>query len=466
MQVTYQRHADAGTRHEVIMLVALFGILWMFGGASRIDVLGQTIARFFAVLFLVFFVASRTPVNWKVIRPGLIVLAASVTLLLVQLLPLPPEIWLSLPGRAAFAEAAEIADSPQPWRPISVSPAGTWNSLWSLLVPATIFVLASNLNEAQHWRIASLIILMALAGSVLALAQFAGINVYIPFINHLDGGVSGNFANRNHFALFLAIAFACTLTWGFRDTPSGKWRSIAAISVLPFFVLVVLATGSRAGIILLVSAFLLSALLVRRSFRKSMGAYSARIRFALASGLIGVLAGIVLLSVYFGRAASVERALELTAIDDLRSDIAPVALGLAYDFFPVGSGFGTFDPIFRIAEPDGMLSLFYVNLAHNDWIQVVIEGGLIGGVILACSVAWVLRASFRAWRTDTSHAMLARLGAIIIFLVMFASIPDYPARTPLMMGVLAISVVWLNLGAKSVRRDGDSSPLPSRGETL
>ena len=82
-----------------VLLGLLLGVLWLAGGASRGDVAGQLISRgaAFAGLIAVLIFAERRPLEGAGIVVGLF--AAIVALPLLQLCPLPPELWRSLAGR-------------------------------------------------------------------------------------------------------------------------------------------------------------------------------------------------------------------------------------------------------------------------------------------------------------------------------------------------------------------------------
>ena len=102
--------------------------------------------------------------------------------------------------------------------------------------------------------------------------------------------------------------------------------------------------------------------------------------------------------------------------------------------------------MFRISEPDGLLNPQYINLAHNDWLQICLEGGLGGLVLLICALFWFVLRSFRAWFSvegATGFKFLARAGSIIVALILGASVTDYPVRTPMVMALIALSAVWL-----------------------
>jgi O-antigen ligase len=114
-------------------------------------------------------------------------------------------------------------------------------------------------------------------------------------------------------------------------------------------------------------------------------------------------------------------------------------------FFPVGTGFGSFESAYRGFEPFQNLAPMYMNQAHNDWLQIILEGGLAGLFLLAVFVGWWGRTAIRVWRNGGGERdfRLARLGSVLLLLVMIASITDYPARTPLIMVIVVQSAIWM-----------------------
>ncbi|MGN5376496.1 hypothetical protein [Sphingomonas hankookensis] len=70
-------------------------------------------------------------------------------------------------------------------------------------------------------------------------------------------------------------------------------------------------------------------------------------------------------------------------------------------------------------------------------------------LLLAAAILWWLFASIRVVRVaPNTEVILARLGSAIIFLILVASLTDYPARTPTIMAVLVLAAFWLARGAK------------------
>lgn len=443
------RHSAAKTDRASTLsfwlLVAFLTILWVAGGSSRADVLGQAIVRFSAWFMILVAILALPRIDWRAVKEPAIILGAAALVVVLQLVPLPPSIWTGLSSRVLFTEAAFLTETEQPWRPLSISPSGTINALASLIVPAVVLLLAANLTREQHWRIAIFVLGLAGAGATLGVLQFSGANFDNPLINTITGGVAGNFANRNHFAVFLAIGSVLALAWAFRDeTP--PWKAAAAFGLIVFFILMILATGSRSGVVVGLAGILLSFLAVRRRAVQHFQAVPRKIAVSVITGAIAVLIGVIWLSVGLDRAASVDRATILAGEVDLRLQFWPIIWDMSQFYLPVGTGFGTFDPLFRISEPDDMLILHYVNLAHNDWLQILLEGGVMGLVVLAAALLWFGLRSLRAWassRRPGGSELLAKAGSIVVVLILAASVTDYPARTPLVMALLSLAAIWL-----------------------
>lgn len=440
------------------LLAVFLVVLGIAGGASRADVAGQVIVRLTAWIVLIIHVLTAADLSLRTVKGPIVLVAGMAVIAAIQLIPLPPAIWTALPGRQMFVSAASAIGAPQPWRPLSISPGATVNALSSLIVPVTILVLAAGLTRDQHWRIVAIIIAMAGMGGLLALAEFAGGNYDLPFVNDFPGAVSGNMANRNHFALFAAQGMVLSMIWGFRGAVQ-RWKMLTALGLILFFALIILASGSRSGVFVGLFALVLGALAIR----DSLGGLLARVRLrtaAIVGGLLFVaMAGAIVTAIQFGRADAIERAVDLSSSDDLRASVWPVVVGMVGNYFPAGAGFGTFDQAFRISEPHAMLAAQYVNHAHNDWLEIVLDGGALGLIWLAVCLVWFINRSRIAWRRgDKSQSRnsvwLARAGSALVLLALIASVPDYPVRTPLMMALVALAAVWLDEAKTMVRRAG------------
>ena len=436
-----------------MLLLGLFGVLLFFGGASQAIVPAQAVVRGTAwLVVIVAILFGRRPTLGRA-KPIMLFLVAAASLALLQLLPLPPSVWQALPGREALREAAAMTGQAQPWRPWSIAPGGTTNALGSLIVPFATLLLVLGLEERERSLLPSLVLAMVAASTLIGLLQFSGGAFDYPLINDAPGEVSGTFANRNHFALLLAIGCLLAPIWAFSHGRRPGWRGSAALGLILLFVLTLLATGSRAGIVLGLVALVAGLMLVRGEIGRRLTRYPRWVIPAAAAGIVGLLAAAVLISVAADRAVSIDRALAIDTGNDLRSRGLPTVLAMIREYFPFGSGFGSFDPVFRMHEPFDLLKPTYFNHAHNDALEVILEAGLPGALLLLAGLFWVGRSSLYAWRgADGPGRSLARLGASVLLLIIVASVFDYPARTPLIMAIAVVAAIWLSGAATRAAR--------------
>lgn len=440
------------------LLLALIVCLALAGGASRADALGQAIVRLAAAAALAGLILSGArprPDRW----PTMILIAAA-ALPLMQLIPLPPSIWPLLPGRASFLEAAAAAGAAQPWRPLALSPDAAWNAFFSFLAPAAALLLTATLDEDERTRLPGVVFALAAVSAVVAVVQLSGSGLDNPLINETVGTASGIFANANHQALLLALGIVAAAAWAEEPTSaSGRrrtalWRVPVAGGAAVWFLLMIMASGSRTGLVLGFLALAVAAAIARRALGAMLARAPRPMRWVLAgAGLTAILAlGVV--SFTAGRAVSLNRLLVLSTGEDMRSRALPTVLDMISTYMPFGSGFGSFDPLFRMHEPDALLNLSYFNHAHNDYLEVALEGGIPAVLLVIAALGWALRVGVAAWRADPSDRSVpaARFGATAMLLIALASVVDYPARTPAMMALLAISAVLANAPGRRAKR--------------
>lgn len=425
---------------SLILAIAMILLLWVAGGASRADTMGQVVVRAGSWMILIIGILFGPRPLLRDARPVLILLAATVALPLIQLIPLPPAWWQALPGRDILL----IPGEPIPWRPWTMTPGATRNALASLIVPATMLLVLVQANERVYRWMPTILLVMISAAVLLGLLQFSGAGFNSPFLNDTPGQISSIFANRNHFALLVAMGCLVAPVWAFMDREALKWRGPLASGLVLLFVLTILATGSRSGMLLGGLSLGLSLALVGKRLQRRLGRGPKWLFPALIVAAVLVIGGVIALSFAADRADAINRAIALENSEDMRSRALPTVLSMIGIYMPFGSGFGGFDPVFRIHEPLSLLKFTYFNEAHNDYLGIALDGGILGVAVLAAGVLWWLVASIRVWRARPEEGIfLGRLGSTMILLVLIASITDYPARTPTIMALLVIAAMWL-----------------------
>lgn len=453
MRIPYRSGTSVSISGPVVTLAALLGVLWLAGGASRPDVFGQVLVRSAAWLVLIGALLVMKRPTIRDVRPVAVLMFAVSGLALIQLVPLPPEVWQALPGRAVFERAALLAGESQPWRPLAIVPGAAYNAAASLIVPIAFFILVIRLDEREAaWLPGMLLTFIAIA-TLPGLAQFAGAAFNNPLINDTPGQVSGIFANRNHFALLLAFGCLLAPAWAFGSGSGALWRMVVALGLILVFTLTILATGSRAGLFLGLLALVIGFGLTWSRIRQILHRGPKWLFPALITGIVAVMVIVVLLSVAADRAVSINRAIAMDAGQDMRRRGLPTVIEMIKIYFPVGSGLGGFDPLFRMHEPFELLKPTYFNHAHNDFLEILLDTGAAGLLLLVAAIGWWGWASFRVWRGKGNRVRLAaRLGSAMILLTLVASIFDYPARTPTIMALLVVAATWLSKGVADTAR--------------
>ncbi len=441
----------------LILLCVLLVVVQIAGGASRGEVFGQLVVRAAAWLLLILALLFSDRPSLRGARPLVLLLVAVAVLPLVQLIPLPPSIWAALPGRDLVMRAAVAIGEPQPWRPWSIVPAATLNALFSLIVPAAALYLALCLKDEERARLLGVLLCLALISAFVGLAQGSSLAFDNPLINESAGTVSGTFANRNHFAVEMAMGCVLAFAWAFGRSPGSSSRSIVCIGLVLLFLLSILVSGSRMGVLLgglgLATGFLLSL----PGIRRTLGRYPRWAFTALMAAAAASIIGLVLLGVSAGRARSIDRLFAADPGQDMRTRGLSTVLSMAREYFPAGSGISGFDPIFRLHEPFALLKPTYFNHAHNDFLEVTIDAGLLGVILLAAALCWWGWASIKAWHAGSSgQAVRAKAGSALLLLLIIASLVDYPARTPVIMAWAMIAAVWLSEGTQSKALPADA----------
>ena len=429
------RHESAGEAAEgapaaaapLAAFVLLAVLVGFTGGSSRYDAFGLVVLQPVAWLLVAYGIALATTRPLGDVKVPLAILCGTGLWTALQLVPLPPWLWTALPGRAPI-EALDQVFGQDGWRTISLVPSRTLNALAALGVPLAAMLIATAVAERRADTPAHLVCGLALVSAIWTFAQASGIGgarFYI-YSDEVHNGLPGLFANPNHAGVFAAVG----LIWlgkAALDAERAHRPGLATATAFAWLLVLVagVIAGSRAGWIACCLALIVNLLIFLGAKRRSIG-WS---RAAVASA---VLLAVIL--------AVVSR---LTGTQDIRAELWPPSSEAAMAFLPVGAGFGSFEETYQIFETGAVLRREIVNMAHNDWLQLVLEGGLPAIALLALAIAWLV-AAIR--RHQSRGLAIALSGTAII--VALASVVDYPMRTPMFQFAAGLLVARMALGAK------------------
>jgi O-antigen ligase len=333
--------------------------------------------------------------------PELVILGALLLWMLFQLVPLPSALIASLsPHRWDSALAARLATgSPlNAWLPFSVAPAATLERLLYVVPAMAAFVAAREMGRwwggRRLWIIVAPVIAVALIECWFGLDQFFSAQAASPD----PQVVRGTYVNRNHFAGLLELALPLAIMWAIAilykakkrggEVPAGAAiKSSLLLAIAAALLTMVMASLSRMGFIASLSAIAVAALgwliLRREADHASTPKWLWLIPVILPLGVFALFSTNAMVL----RFADTPGAGEITS--DGRMQIWSESLRLIGAYKWTGTGLGAFEqglyPL-RHFSPD-----FTFDFAHNDYLQILAELGVIGGflaIALAARVLW------------------------------------------------------------------------------
>ena len=393
---------------------------------------------------------------------ALIIIVLGLVWMVLQTVSLPVGVWTKFPGHAFVLETLNAAKLAPAAMPISLDPVSGFQDFLYLLSGIAVFLAGLSVPPQERRFVAFGICFLAVLCSLLGLAQrFGGVASPLQFFATQGWLNGGFFSNHNFLAaqLYCAIPFAAALAIGLGQKRVVHWAVAAlfAFAALIVYLAGLGATGSRAGIVLAMISVLLSGVLLwaRSPTPNQTSTISSK-------AMIFSIAALLLVTAQFGL-AGILRLAQTDPVSDYRAVIASTSLEVARAYFPFGSGFGSFVPVYAIFEHPANLREFYVNHAHNDWLELLLEGGLPMALVLLLFVAWLLRAIFVLWRNAGPDDGLNKACVIIIGLLLAHSTTDYPLRTRMVLALFALSCSWLAVGplplASKARRAAPNVPV-------
>ena len=408
-------------------VVLLLGLSLATGGSSQEPGAGALATQVLAVPALGW-------AGWQLLQGGRLGrlawawLASAAMLMAIPLLQLLP---MQAGGEARAALASDLAlfGVAVPSR-VSVLPSATAGAAMSLLPALAVFALTLGLPASARRWLPTAIAGLALASLLLGLAQLGAPreSVLNPYPQWTPA-MGGFFANPNHQATLLVVA--ATLATAGVLTALGSWlpgrphRGPVLVGWACTLLVTLVAlplTGSRAGLILGVVACALVMVALLPGWSGPRTGRALLVAAATVAGL-GLLAAI--------------RWMRSSAVDELRSPLRSLAVEIGERFAPLGSGMGSFVPVFEQEAPAWLLMGEYVNHAHNEYAQWWLEGG-VPALLAMLLVAALLALSLRSLLRQPADARAPGLAALVALGAVLAhSVVDYPLRTPALVAIAA-----------------------------
>lgn len=355
-------------------------------------------------IFYWFFIDSQA--RYQINKTQALLILAILVSIALFLVPIPMWLWAQLPGRAGYAEIVglntEVLETG--WRAISIVPEKTERALWVLLPPIATYLAVIVQPKVNIKKLVLIVIGVAVFQSALGLIQYGGgfHGIFSISDSYSEGQAVGTYYNRDHLAGFLEMVFPVTLSllaamlgghlnlrrqyksrrqhWSFWATIEGNRSLLYGLAAI-LIVICIVFTRSRTGIALT----MLGLVLVLMAFARRLGGNNVYGPYGT------VVALIVILAIEIGLVPIFDR-FSMDPMQDLRWEIFATSMQGVGDFFPLGSGSGTFPyvyPIYQLPHDD-----HFINHAHNDYLEWIFDGGILAAAI----IVFALYLYFKNWK--------------------------------------------------------------------
>jgi O-antigen ligase len=246
----------------------------------------------------------------------------------------------------------------------------------------------------------------------------------------------GPFINRHHFAAYMELALAVPLGLLFSGAIE-RVKSFIYLFVTGLMAIALIMTNSRGGLISLTAEllFLVATMSLRRHHRKRESAErkprirSAALKTGLALAIVIALFGGVVL---FGGEEVSSRLVGTVNNDDPttgRSHFWSVTVDIIKNHPVIGTGLGAFAVVYT--GYDSRNGVYRLEQAHNDYLQVLSDGGIVGAALGLFFVISLFRVGFERRQSRDDYRRGVATGALAgCFAVLVHSFFDFTLHTP------------------------------------
>lgn len=374
---------------------------------------------------------------------------------LLQLIPLPAGIWAGLPGRSGLAEGLALTGETGAWLPLSETPYRSVTTLFAVIPSLALFIAVKLLRPSPRWLAFAIVAGMTCSIALGALQVAGGRDSPAYLYPVTNTGAVGVFANRNHMGtlLLVSIPFAAVLLAAFKGRASGsaQGRWAAGIGALILILVGIALNGSLAAVSLALPVLLASAALIPAAVRWR--------GIALPLAGVALIGGVAVLA-----STPIATGASSAATDTLmqsRQAIWSTTSNAIRDTLPSGTGLGSFEQVYRQYEDPAAVTSKYVNHAHNDYLELVLELGAPGLLLILLFLGWWGVAAIKVWTSPLSTPF-GRAASIASAAILAHSVVDYPLRTAAVAAIFGVAVALMAHRLRSAQSETAGERRPAR----
>lgn len=245
----------------------------------------------------------------------------------------------------------------------------------------------------------------------------------------------GSFVNRHNFAAYMEMTLSVPAGLLFVGAVS-RDKKLLYVTAIALMGIALLLSGSRGGLVAFLAEIIFLIMLTTSS--KSRGTLFLKVGLAVV--LIGAIIGG---SIFVGGDSSLTRLAETASSENVTTDrthIWDVTLKVITTNLPFGAGLGAFGVAY--SPSDSKSGLERVEQAHNDYLQVAADAGIIGVLIGLAFLFFLFRLGLRAAQVRNTYRRGVAAGALAgCFAIFVHSLFDFVLHTT------AVSILFLMLVA-------------------
>jgi O-antigen ligase len=368
----------------------------------------------------------------------LLLAIAAIAWVALQLVPLPPSVWAH-GARSRIADGFRLLGMPVPALPLSLTPYESLTTILCLVPPLALFCAITRLQSCRPVWLAAALLAGTAAGILLGVLQVAApASPWYLYADTNRGSAVGFFANANHMAslLVICVPFVAALAVVARRGSIQRYSALLSVLAAALLVLIVgiALNGSLAGYTLLVPVLAASALMLLPRSRSALRGIAILIGALSIIGAVAALASSSIGHANLGQGAN-------TSVQSREQILATTSKAIA-DYMPLGSGLGSFVRVYRLYESPDQVSSEYVVHAHDDYVELALELGIPGVILVLLFLAWWVAAVWPVWRRWQASPF-ARAASIASAAVLVHSLVDFPLRTAAISACFAMCLAFL-----------------------
>ncbi len=264
-----------------------------------------------------------------------------------------------------------------------------------------------------------------------------------------QGELTGTFINPNHFATYLGLGLLCAcasfaLYFSRSRGQLGrlKWSGLLGYAAVVLVLLTaLLATSSRAGLVAVACGLLVFGGTMLVAVTEPGAARARAIATLLVLFVLGwAIAGFALSTVWYSIAGA-----------DDRHRVYEIVVALIAERPWLGHGLGSFAPVFAEARPYTVTQIW--TEAHNGYLELTLELGLVAAGMVLFSLAWLAGLCVRGLAVRRRDLAYPGAGLAACGLVSTHALVDFSLQIP------AVTTVWMTILGVAV---GQSWAMPRR----